>query len=81
MQTFKSLDDLINAKALQTLKAFAYDQPEAIDWTIAGLKKEIIKERDYVARTKVHRLHDAYSSMKAGVPAHTHYISNFGYVA
>ena len=80
MKIFTTTEQMINAKAKQTLKSYAYDQPESIEWTIAGLRREILKERVYIAK-KVTSQYHSYCEKKweENVPAGKKFIMNFGY--
>jgi len=78
MKIFATTEQLINAKARETLKSYAYDQPESIEWTIAGLRKGILKERVYVAK-KVTVQYHPYCAKEFNVPIAKKFIPNFGY--
>ena len=79
MKTFNSIESLIKAKASESLKSYAYDQPESIDWSINGLRNEILKERNYVSK-KVRRCYDKFSASLNGVEVGQYFIENFGVV-
>lgn len=78
MKNFQSVEQLVNAKATQSLKAYAYDQPESIDWTISGLRKEIEKERKYQAKKLAIAVHSHTANLN-NVPVKSTFIPNFGF--
>ena len=79
MKTFKSVTEMVNSKANESLKNYINDQPESIDWSISGLRYEISKERQYQAK-KVQRCYDTLTATLNGVSINQPFIKNFGVV-